>query len=566
MKKTKHELPCGWSELPILTVAPLSKERVTAFKGKKPYLTTGGLDETEIRQLDFVTYEKRPTRADLIVRTGDVIVARMKDTAKVLEISPECNGLIVSTGFAVFRPTNRILSPYLAFFLRSNRFQFIKNKYAQGSTQKAINNKDLELITIPVPPVPVQERIVEILQKADEVRRKRQEALEITDAILPAAFRDIFGDPESNPFGWPVEILGKYIKESRYGTSERTGTYAKGDPVLRIPNVINKTINLSGLKYLAVSDAEKKKLLLHPGDILVVRTNGNKDYVGRSAVFDLEGEYLFASYLIRLRLQTEKLNPHYVVAFLTTPFGRREIDRNSRTSAGQYNISSAGLRAIRIPIPPLSKQLKFLDQYEQWRQTKARLDNARREADLIFHCLLSRAFTGGLTAEWEAENAEWIAKRQTFYERLPQMVLLAFLVEKARRASRRSAEAAVLVTALMKYTFLLQMEGNGWRRLYNFVPYHYGPFAKELYTDLGKLQEEGLVNVDNDTDEEKTRITLSDPDRAKETLSELPDDLKEDIATVLDAYGDLDHNTLLKRVYEKYPAYAKKSRVRRGKR
>jgi len=110
------------------------------------------------------------------------------------------------------------------------------------------------------------------------------------------------------------------------------------------------------------------------------------------------------------------------------------------------------------------------------------------------------------------------------------------------------------------------MEGNGRRRYYQFVPYYYGPFAKEIYDDLERLKADGLVSVDNDTGEDKTRITLADPSQAEAALAELPDDIKEDVAAILDAYGDLDHNALLKTVYEKYPTYAKKSRVhKRGR-
>jgi hypothetical protein len=65
----------------------------------------------------------------------------------------------------------------------------------------------------------------------------------------------------------------------------------------------------------------------------------------------------------------------------------------------------------------------------------------------------------------------------------------------------------------MKYAFLLQMEGNGRRRFYHFVPYRYGPFTKEFYADLQKLKEEGLVHVSNDNEEDKTKITLADQTR-----------------------------------------------------
>jgi type I restriction enzyme S subunit len=125
----------------------------------------------------------------------------------------------------------------------------------------------------------------------------------------------------------------------------------------------------------------------------------------------------------------------------------------------------------------------------------------------------------------------------------------------------------------MKYVFLLQIEGSARRRFYQFVPYHYGPFAKELYTDLENLQSAGLVNVDNDSDEDKTRITITDPEKVVNALADIPEDrkedvasIREDIASILDLYGDLDHNALLKAVYEKYPAYAKKSRLKKRNR
>ena len=115
----------------------------------------------------------------------------------------------------------------------------------------------------------------------------------------------------------------------------------------------------------------------------------------------------------------------------------------------------------------------------------------------------------------------------------------------------------------MKYAFLFQMEGNGRHRLYHFVPYHYGPFAKQLYEDLQGLVHDGLVRVENDHDEDKTRITLVDTDKADEMLAKIPEDVKGDVASIAETYGSLDHRNLLKTVYEKYPAYAKNSKARK---
>jgi len=179
---------------------------------------------------------------------------------------------------------------------------------------------------------------------------------------------------------------------------------------------------------------------------------------------------------------------------------------------------------------------------------------------MLFQGLLNRAFTGNLTAEWEAANAEFIADQQALYERLPQLVLLAFLHEKSARAKNR-ADACVLITALMKYVFLFQMKTAARRRLYHFVPYHYGPFARELYTDLQALSEQGLITLDNG-DEDRTRISLTQSGDLQSLFSDIPEDIKDDVGAVLDTYGYLSHKELLRQVYEKYPAYTGKSRLK----
>jgi type I restriction enzyme S subunit len=182
------------------------------------------------------------------------------------------------------------------------------------------------------------------------------------------------------------------------------------------------------------------------------------------------------------------------------------------------------------------------------------------ESNNIFSSLLSRAFTGELTAEWEAANVELIAQQQRLYEHLPQLLLLAFLHE--RQTKSKAAKASLLVTALMKYVFLFQMEATARRRLYHFIPYHYGPFAKELYSDLEALSALGFITIDNG-DDVRTRITLTDSGELEALFTDLPDDVKEDVESIIETYGDLDHSELLHRVYEKYPAYAQKSRLKR---
>lgn len=567
MKSPVQGIGKGWRELRLGDLGNLkgggtpSRAVERYYTGNIPWITIKDLKEGEFyleESTEHITPEAVANSATNLIDPGCVLIATRVGLGKVaINKVP----VAINQDVKAMQPHRDVLPEYLLFLVYKSAFDILR--FSVGTTVKGIRQDDLLGIKVVLPSVPVQERIVQILRKVYEMLRKRREALALADAILPAAYRDLFGDPEANPHGWSVETLDKYLEESRYGTSEKAGAYNEGDPVLRIPNVIHRTIDTSDLKYLKVSDTERKLLVLRAGDVLVVRTNGNKDYVGRCAVFDKQEEFLFASYLIRLRVQQQYLNPHYVVAFLSTPFGRREIDVNSRTSAGQYNISSTGLRSIRIPVPPMPTQLKFLDQYEQWKEAKGRLELAVREAGATFAALLAQAFTGKLTAEWERINAEWISSQVKFHEGLPRLILLAFIKEAIARKQRAGRREWVLVTALMKYAFLSQLEGKGRYRIYNFVPYHYGPFAKELYGDLERLAQDGVIEVENDRKEDRTRISLKDDRRAVEMLSCLPAEVKEDVGSVLDGYGALDHKNLLKAVYEKYPAYGKKSKIKK---
>jgi len=477
---------------------------------------------------------------------------------------PDFSG-ICSTDILPLSIQCNALREYIAYYLRSPIFVHHAVKHATGTKMPRFGPRQFLQATIPLPPLPVQERIVQILQQADEIRRKRKEALELAHKILPSLFVEMFGDPATNPKGYEKTTIGKVASMVTSGYTPRGGArnyVADGPLLLRSQNIRMLSFDLADCAHLPESIFNKmERVHVHPGDVLMNITG--KGTAGRVTwVDDPDLKAAVNQHVCIIRCRQDRILAPFLAITLSMPYYQSIIDRAPGSTQTGFNHSR--VRALEIIVPPMLVQSSFVTQVAALQEVMQKHRTGYQDAERTFASLLSRAFTGDLTAEWEAENAEWIAKRQSFYERLPQLVLLAFLVEKARRAGRRAAEAAVLVTALMKYAFLLQMEGNGQRRLYNFVPYHYGPFSKELYTDLGKLQKEGLIDVNENSDEEKTRIILSDPDRTEEILTELPNYLKEDISAVLDTYGDLDHNALLKTVYEKYPTYARKGRLRKG--
>lgn len=145
-----------------------------------------------------------------------------------------------------------------------------------------------------------------------------------------------------------IDSAVKYINRVQYGTSEFLNKEKNGYPILRL-NEFETYFIKEPAKYCdIISQQQFEDLKLHKGDVLVCRTNGNPDLVGRAAVIMEECDYAFASYLFRVNVSDE-ITPEYFVAYLQSKYGRLEIDKNSM-KGNQTNFSPAKLKDIKLPI------------------------------------------------------------------------------------------------------------------------------------------------------------------------------------------------------------------------
>ena len=183
------------------------------------------------------------------------------------------------------------------------------------------------------------------------------------------------------PADWEVVRLGEVVPKFEYGTSTRCLSEPAGVPVLRIPNIASGELDLSGLKYANLSSIESAKLQVTLGDILLVRTNGNPDVCGQCWVAEeLEGEWAFASYLVRGRPDQSVINPWFIGHFLKSAAGRRMLQGHIRTSAGNYNLSVGDLGSMPIPCPNLNEQKSMVDAVAN---ITLAIEQVRRERDTL---------------------------------------------------------------------------------------------------------------------------------------------------------------------------------------
>lgn len=288
-------------------------------------------------------------------------------------------------------PKENISRDYLFYYINNENF-WEKGGVAQPFV-KIRDTLRRKSIPFPVdkngnPDLAEQKRIVATLEEAESLKKKRVEADQKMNELVPALFVKMFGDLSR----WPHKKLGEGLAEFRYGTSVKCDYKILGLPVLRIPNILGGKINLHDLKYCKLDESEVKKLLLNNGDTLFVRTNGNPDYVGRCAVFDLNEKYLFASYLIRARFDQKVVNPLFLATFLRTGTGRNTMLPAIRTTAGQSNINIEGLKSVTIPLPSIDLQNKFAETVKEIEAQKEKQKQSAIQLEVLFSSLLSRSF------------------------------------------------------------------------------------------------------------------------------------------------------------------------------
>ena len=340
-------------------------------------------------------------------RAGDIIYSKIDVRNGAIGIvPPEVPLATVTSEFPVYRIKEDVaLSEYIQLVFRTQHFRRIINGMISGASgRKRVQPDDLETIDIPLPSLAVQRAIVGRWRKAqDEIASTRERVHKLktkTDArffadlglrspdavVTPKAFAVWWKDflrwgvgfncltqtgADLSRGKYSVVKLGSLLDFVQYGTSEKANTASDGVAVIRMNNIVDGELDLTDLKHIHLPKAEVEKLKLNEGDILFNRTN-SKELVGKCAVFHADSEFVFASYLIRVRASPDRADPDYLAYVLNSPIGRQQINALSRQIIGQANVNSEELRGLQIPLPPLATQKQVMLRVADGREEIAR--------------------------------------------------------------------------------------------------------------------------------------------------------------------------------------------------
>nr|WP_272890164.1 restriction endonuclease subunit S [Stutzerimonas stutzeri] len=281
------------------------------------------------------------------------------------------------------------------FYALQNDVESIKREQGTGSTMIHVTKSAMEDRLIPLPPLPEQKRIAAILVKADAIRRKRQQAIQLADDFLRAVFLDMFGDPVTNPKGWKVVELSTLVDPDdklNYGVVQPGDDEEDGVPLVRSGDLSDVTPNVNQLRRVSASiDSKHRKSKLKGNEILIacVGTIGRVGWVSDAMI-----GWNIARAVTRIPIR-EGVNREYVYRYLQNPVVQGYFVRETRAVA-QPTLNVGLIAKTPVALPPHDLQIAFLERYRTIQAYKERLLVALGAQDELAGCLSQRAFAGQL--------------------------------------------------------------------------------------------------------------------------------------------------------------------------
>ncbi len=391
----------GWRRIPLGDLAESVDYGVTASASQRP-IGPKFLRITDIQD-GAVNWDSVPwcdcderSASDSRLRPGDIVFARTGATTGKSFLIRGCPANAVFASYLIRVRLNDAAEPgFVSHFFQTHDYWAQITKSARGLAQPGVNATTLKALRVPLPPLPEQRRIAEILDKADALRAKRRAALAQLDTLTQSIFLDLFGNHTTILNKWPTKRLGELLEFLTSGSRGWAEHYAEsGDLFLRIQNVRRDELLLDDIAYVKAPDtAEAKRTRVQPGDVLLSITAD----LGRTAVVPEGIGPAFINQHLSI-LRTKALVPRFLSAYLTSPVGQRQVLGRNR-QAVKAGLNFDDIRSFVVPVPPIELQRDFTRRIAAVEALKTPHQTSLTELDALFSSLQHRAFRGELASE-----------------------------------------------------------------------------------------------------------------------------------------------------------------------
>ena len=301
---------------------------------------------------------------------------------------------IVSPAYGIWDiDQQKVLPEFLEYALRCDRALNYYKAKLRGSTarRRSLPTPTLLAFTVPLPEISEQELILEVIHKVKSLISGRREEITQLDNLIKARFVEMFGDPVQNPFQWDTRLLLDmgYCKN---GMNFHTGDSGIEMHCLGVGDFKDYAIidGTDRLPTISLNEAPPEESMLQDGDIVFVRSNGNKALVGRCVVvYPRNTPTTYSGFCIRYRLTSNEVNTAYLLRVLKTDSMRKKM---AGRGANIQNLNQQILATLNIPLPPMDLQEQFATFVEQVEKSKVVVQKALDEAQTLFDSLMQKYF------------------------------------------------------------------------------------------------------------------------------------------------------------------------------
>lgn len=268
---------------------------------------------------------------------------------------------------------------------------------AHGATMKHLTKPVFDALPFYLPPLDEQRKIAAVLDKVSDLIAKRRQQLDKLDTLVKARFVEMFGDPMTNPWHYPMVSLGSILTvEPQNGLYKPQTDYVSdgsGTPILRIDGFYNgKVTDFRALKRLRCSPEDVQRYLLNENDIVINRVN-SIEYLGKCGLIQgLLEDTVFESNMMRIHVDETRFDAQYISYLLCTEFVYQQILNRAKKAVNQASINQRDVQSFFVYEPPLTKQRDFSAFVSQVNKSKLSIQNSCEKLETLKKALMQQYF------------------------------------------------------------------------------------------------------------------------------------------------------------------------------
>ncbi len=386
------------------------------------------------------------------LRTKDLVFARTGATVgKSYLLKNDVPNAVYASYLIRVRSSESVSIDFLAHFFQSKEYWNQISDFSAGIGQPNVNGTKLKNLIVPIPSMSEQiviaDKLDALLAQVESTKARLDRIPQILKRFRQSVLKAAVSGKLTEDFcssQWERVNIGQIALDIRYGTSKKCSESKGSTPVLRIPNIGDRYIDQKNLKFADFDAKESSKLELKPGDLLLIRSNGSLDLVGKTAlVRESDSGLLFAGYLIRLRLDIRIADPGYVSICLRSPDMRTVIEEKAKSTSGVNNINSKELASLQLSLPTIHTQHKIVRRVDQLfayaDRIEQQVNNALERVNNLTQSILAKAFRGELTKQWRKDNPELISGDNSAEALLERIKAERAAMKPAKRSRKKTS-------------------------------------------------------------------------------------------------------------------------------